>query len=802
MTSSGGARVWAGRGLAVGGVLPAALVAALAGGAMGQVRSGVVDVGGLAGPGPFDHGLFECGEGCGKAHALQRLLRSGADGVADGLWDGAFRPTVARATLDETDVEHVFLDLEVIPSTSSLAGTCTMDVAATRDGVSDFTVRLRSNLTITSVTVDGVAAAWVRDSTTSVTVALGRTLTAGERFRLVVGYNGQPVSRGLGSIEFRTTPDGRPWVYTLSEPYFAYTWWPAKDGDFGVPGDNSDKFSLDFWLTNPAGLRSVSNGVLEGVDALSGGRQRFRWSHGGPISTYLVAFATGPYNTYTQSYTHAGGTMPIELNILPTSDTAALRNAWFRSAQMMAVFRPLFGEYPFVDEKYGIYEFGFSGGMEHQTNSGQLATTSESLTVHELLHQWFGDDITCRTWNDIWLNEGFASYSEALWEERKNGGLNGAALRSAMSSRRPSTLPSGSVYAFDTGSPNAIFSSNTTYRKSAWVLHMLRRVLGDEAFFAAVRAYRAEWSGGAPTTQDFRASIERATGVDLSQFFNQWVFGTGEPDYRFSVRSDTVEGQSYLRLRVRQVQSTTHGSGGVFVMPIDIGVTGQAGVTVMNTLRDQHFVVPVAGPASTVQFDPEQWILWAGAVSEPYQSGPPVVVSSTVSPGQSLGVTPPGSVELTFVEPVRLSVGDVTLTGPAGPIAASVSDVSGGGVRFAVALPERPLAGRYTLSVADTVTSVATGQRLDGDVLARGAGVSPTLPSGNGVAGGGFALAFDVGGGCAADLAVDGSANVFDVLAFFDAFGAQRASADVAEPIGTLDVFDVFAFFALFASCQ
>ncbi len=518
--------------------------------------------------------------GCGKAHALQLRMQHGLP-TDDG--SPFYAP---REALNQTDVISNDLDIEVIPANgttpNTITGSNTMRVRSlvpmSEGGLTEFTFVLRSQYTVTAATLNGetpVTPTLPGPNSYRRVVTLDRAYGEGEEFTLRVQYTGTPVSVGLGSIEFGTQA-GVPVMASLSEPYYAATWWPCKDGDVFLPGDNSDKATLRFAITAPSNLRSTANGVLESVTPVAGGKMRYQWVTNYPLPTYLVAFGTTNYNVWTSPYVYPlaeGGTstMPVEFHIYPQSDTPSNRAAWEQCIPMLEAFRPIFGEYPFINEKYGIYQFPFGGGMEHQTNSGQ-GGFGESLTAHELAHQWWGDYITCKTWNDLWLNEGFATYSEALWQERKPGSSGLPALHAAMASRRP-TATSDTVYLYATNNINRMFSSNYTYRKAAWVLHMLRYTVGDGLFYDLLREYREVFGGGAASTEDFIAIASSVCGTDLSDYFQQWVYGGGAPAYNWGWQSAVINGRHYARVRIRQSQDVSYGVNGAFRMPVEFHIT-------------------------------------------------------------------------------------------------------------------------------------------------------------------------------------------------------------------------------------
>lgn len=341
------------------------------------------------------------GDGCGKAVAAARRLAAGNRPVEDPEgW------CMACDAAELTDLLHCNLDIEIVPSSTTISGSNTFTIMSRKNGLTSFTFRLRSQFVISSAIVNGTTPVPVSNPTTTTRVAtLDRAYDDGEVFTLKITYSGVPVSVGsFGSVSF-TTQNGQPLFQTLSEPYYAYTWWPCKDGDVATNGDNSDKFTAEVAITAPEAMRSVSNGLLQGVDTLVNARKRYRWATNLPTTTYLIFVGSTNYTQWSQAYTYplpggGTGTMPVEFSIYPANDTPTNRAAWERCLPMLATYRPLFGEYPFVSEKYGIYNFNFSGGEEHQTYTGQ-GTFSESVTAHELGHQWWGDMITCKTWPDI-----------------------------------------------------------------------------------------------------------------------------------------------------------------------------------------------------------------------------------------------------------------------------------------------------------------------------------------------------------------------------------------------------------------
>jgi hypothetical protein len=659
--------------------------------------------------------------------------------IADDGLDGCSRAKTARAHFSDeaerlrlksssdplasqTDVLHYRLDFEVDPTARYLSGSNTMTISALVDGVTVFRFWLHNALSITKVEVEGKAAQWQRLDTEVIEVSLGRGFVRAQTFELRVDYEGSPVAGGWMSIAFESHR-GTPVVSTLSEPWYSYTRWPVKE-------DSRDKATGELLVTVPSELTVVSNGVLADVANLSGGRRRFHWSTEYPMSPYLFAFSATRYITFGDNYVHPGGSMPVEFFLYPDSDTASNRARWRLSVDMLSTFGDLFGLYPFIDEKYAIYEFPFGGGMEHQTATGQGGFW-ESLTAHELAHQWWGDMVTCATWSDIWLNEGFATYSEALWFENKSGASDPSALRTAMNERKPRFVD-GTVYVQNPSSVSRIFSSDYSYRKGAWVLHMLRFVIGDEAFFDLLEAYRDRFEYLTATTENFRVVAQEISGEDLGWFFDQWVYGGGAPTYRYGWREKVLNGKHYLEVSLEQAQEEP-----VFQMPVTIE-TLELGVRhryeVWNDERSEHFLIPVTAAVDEVGLDPDGWILMRSKNVGPFAEGPPKVVEIDPPPGATVRAGKPLLITVTFG-------GDVIVDGPDFSLrrldgSALELDMTYDAATFTASLASKaPLGfGPFVLTIEDAIVDAAAGLALDGEIPA--ASSPPQLPSGDGVAGG------------------------------------------------------------------
>jgi len=529
------------------------------------------------------------------------------------------RATRASEAWDAT-YYHVAVDLDMaaerIAGTTRAEGTLTAPLAELR-------LDLLANMTVGAVRgADGAPLAFSRAGDVLV-VDLGATRPTGSRVIVEVDYAGQPQASGFGAFAFDSR-DGQPVAWTLSEPYGARAWWPGKDH----PSDKADSVRVS--VTLPAGLRVGSNGLLESVTT-SGGRSTHTWVSRYPIAPYLVSLAAGPYAEFTQTYARpdslAAELGPLAMPVLhyryTQGGTASLPAGWAEVPDALAVFEWWFGAYPFAAEKYGHAQFGWGGGMEHQTMSS-MGGTSIGLVTHELAHQWFGDSVTLRTWPHLWLNEGFASYAEVLYFEAFESRYPGQALATLRGDQSNAQSAVGTLVVQDTTSVNNLFAGSRVYAKGSAVLHMLRRAIGDDAFRRTLRAYAAETAYGTAVTDDLRAVAERESGRALDAFFRQWVTdGTGFPSYALAWSHAPAPGGGHdVSVTVRQTQTAGQSNTQVFEMPVVLAVQTAAGerrFTVENTAREQTFALHVDAAPTGVALDPDRDLL--RSVTVPVDTG-------------------------------------------------------------------------------------------------------------------------------------------------------------------------------------
>jgi len=343
----------------------------------------------------------------------------------------------------------------------------------------------------------------------------------------------------------------------------------------------------------------------------TGGFSTYHWKHRYPITAYLVFFAIADYDIYTHAVPNNNGNGPFDvLNYVYKCNSTASSQTPI-TVDIMDLFINLFGPYPFDEEKYGHAQFGWGGGMEHQTMSS-MGGFSHLLIAHELAHQWFGDQITCGSWAHIWLNEGFATYLEGMtyehglgpntWQNWKQSKIN-----------HVTNQPGGSVFVTDSTIVSSIFSSRLSYSKGAMLLHMLRWKLGDDDFFTAISDYLNDpaLSYGYAVTADLVYHLENVSGLDLTEFMDDWFYGEGYPTYLV----EWNQNPSTLLMNIKLSQTPSIGSG-FFELPVPILVSDEAGAladdtifVLDNTYNGQIFTVDPGFEVDAVTFDPDRWLI-------------------------------------------------------------------------------------------------------------------------------------------------------------------------------------------------
>lgn len=495
------------------------------------------------------------------------------------------------------DVHHYRCEWQIDPAVRFIQGKVTVSFSV-KTPSDNIVLDLSAHLMVDSVVYHGSTTIFERRSNDGLLIRFPGTLQKGIKDSVIIYYQGIPDPLRTGAF-YQGVYRGLPSVWTLSEPYGSKQWWPCKNG----LTDKAD--SIDIIVICPDVNTSSSNGVVHS-EILARGQRITHFKHRYPIASYLVAIAISQYNIERDSVQIGNRQMPVLTYAYSWSAPDYFKPAVKVSKLCLQKFSDLFGIYPFYKEQYCQTQWGVNGGMEHQTNSFIIDGRPE-LVSHELGHQWFGNKVTCGSWQDIWLNEGFATYTTNIYYEHFDTTQLRPTLQRLINSI--TSQPGGSVWVADTTSSSRLFSARLTYNKGAYVVHMLRWVLGDSVFFKGVRRYL---DNGAVTysfarTSDLRKVLEEESGKNLEAFFQEWVYGEGYPDYHAEWSQNN---NNWIKVKLNQ--TTSHTSVGFYEMPVMI--TAKSGsrestFVVDHRYSGQEFWLNAGYAVDSLIIDPKLWIL-------------------------------------------------------------------------------------------------------------------------------------------------------------------------------------------------
>lgn len=501
------------------------------------------------------------------------------------------------------DLQYQRMEVFLDPAVFHISGTVTSHFL-TNQNMSSIYFDFTNVLPVSKVTYHGTDLNFQQLTTKELKVDFPATLPSNTLDSLTIHYSGAPDNSGRTSF-YMGTHDGSPVLSTLSEPYGAQNWFPTKQS----MNDKIDRF--DIKITTPNQYSVASNGKLMSETLLPDNKKLTFWRTNYPMAAYLVAFSIGNFNKINDVI--GNSSFPFVNYLYPSTNanSGVMDNIeWTKTA--MTLFENHFGTYPFAAEKYGHMEFAVNGAaMEHQTMSS-MNSFAKSTIAHELAHQWFGDKITCGAWNDIWLNEGFATFGEHLVNEKNL--MNHSEFMTYLTNQMSiiTSQPNGSVYVNDSNLGNipVLFSGRLTYVKGGYVLRMMKWILGDEAFYQLLKDYAANpaFAYSYAKTQDFKNQILVSTGKDFTGFFNDWIYGEGYPTYQIKWKQSANLDMNFL---VSQTQSDP--SVSFFEMPLPVKVTGSNGETAFlvleNTSNAQLFSKPLNFQVVNVEFNYEKQII-------------------------------------------------------------------------------------------------------------------------------------------------------------------------------------------------
>ncbi|MCK4334155.1 T9SS type A sorting domain-containing protein [candidate division WOR-3 bacterium] len=530
---------------------------------------------------------------------------------------------------DYWDEGHDFdvLDYNIDMTVDIPADTIWAEVTITLQALSDTLDTLPLNFhwiyTIESVKEGTRDLVWTPVMIDKFKVALGRDVQAGETLSLTISYHGKPVQNGQGLMIDAVV------TYTNCEPQGARNWIPCYD-------EPSDKATFTQRLTVPRDYQLVANGTLESLEK-NGNWWTYTWQEHYPQPTYLIAFAASKYYVTKDTFATVDAIeVPMRTWVLAVND---VRDKFDCTPGIVEYFSDIFPPYPFADEKYDQVHAPIGGAMENttctffNTYSGWGDNWSWVI-AHELSHHWWGDWLTCATWADLWLNEGFATYCEVLWWEKAYGqeGYDAYArwimdLYLEYGQRHPIYDP-----------PWGDLFGTTTYKKGGSVMHMMRQVLGDSVFFAGLKEYGWRNANEAVITDDFQEAMEEVAAQDLDWFFDEWIYGPGHPHYEIGWAPVPLRGipiiTRSLRSAHKDITPATHLSQKStpvyeiefaiaqtqdqkvhyfpFRMPLEVAIYSGNDTTLfpfIDSIGYQRFTVQVQGEPDNFKLDPADKVL-------------------------------------------------------------------------------------------------------------------------------------------------------------------------------------------------
>jgi len=547
--------------------------------------------------------------------------------------------TVLRDSTHHFDVRFYRIDLATTVLSGAFTARCRVELTPRHDNFDTFSLHIAS-LVCDSIRRDGNACTFTMLSQ-RVLVDLDRPFANGESLGIDIYYHrtaGTPL-RGYYWYAKGTQSIPHAVAYSVCETDDSRYWFPC----FDQPWDKAER-GCQINVAVPDSFSACANGSLDSVSS-SAGTKKYWWTHRYPIPTYLMCMAASKFTNW-RIWHHAGAeSMAVRYYVWP-EDSSLAANNFSRMSDMLSFFSQdgIYGLYPFFSEKYGmvaVYPYPW-GGMEHQTmttiHRSWARNGSNNGIAHELSHQWYGDMVTCVDWRNIWLNEGFATYSDELYEYHMNGRTS---FLNLITSR------ADDYFQEEASDPHPIYNPPSghefdwghSYVKGGWVQHMLRYVEGDTTwpatgvFFAGLRQYGESLAYRNANTDDYQRIMERTSGLDLDWFFNEWVYAQGYPNYTCGWQGRQT--QDAWEVTINLSQSNANGAPAVFHMPVEVRVqfaTGDTYIRYPVTTSPQRNTFPVRAQPTAVTFDPNEWILDEHNVMVGIEDRPATVLRLSLGP--------------------------------------------------------------------------------------------------------------------------------------------------------------------------
>ncbi len=517
-----------------------------------------------------------------------------------------FYNTGKSSLMSNYDVKFYKLDIEAERDTTAISGNVIIHAKATSATLDTFAFDLISSANVDSVYINNIKQNTIIHTGDEVFVPLSTPVSNGNFVTAQIFYRSIPTATGFfsGITSATSSQWGNDVTWTLSEPFNAKEWWPCKQ-------ELKDKAeSVYIFVTTNSDNMVGSNGLLTAVVNLPNNKKRYEWKSNYPIDYYLISIAVAKYIDYS-FYAYPAGTQDSILiqNFIYDNPSclSSVQNDVYQTKPLIETFSDLFSLYPFINEKYGHCLTELGGGMEHQTMT-TLGGFSFWLVAHELGHMWWGDNVTCATWQDIWINEGFASYSEYLaYQYLKSQNDADNWMRSAMN--YVMSQPDGSVFIPAQNAEDVwrIFNSRLSYKKGAVIIHMIRFELqNDSLLFATFHNFQNQFKDSVATGLDFKSVLENTSGMNFTDFFNQWYFGEGFPTYNILWQqiNDT--------LFFTSTQTTSTTTTPLFKMLMEYKINYSGGDTIIKVYQTANingYAIPFIQSIDSINVDPNNWVL-------------------------------------------------------------------------------------------------------------------------------------------------------------------------------------------------
>lgn len=505
------------------------------------------------------------------------------------------------------DVHFIQLDLNMSNQNTDVIGTAGIHGTVTSD-LDSLILELYPTLTISDLRVNSVSSVYDRFNSV---LKIPINATAGQTFILEIDYSGTPPNPstnpfgGSGVTNAYVSDIADRVTWTVSCPFLAHEWFPCKQ----VLRDKVDSSAVN--ITVPSSVIAASNGVLENTVDLGNGTKRYEWKNNRPILYYLICVTIAPYVEYSLTASPAqlgGGTVAIQNFIYGSATTLPLAVGQCDLIPgYLELFSDIYGLYPFHEQKYGQCTAPLGGGMEHQTMT-TMGVNDKKITAHELSHQWWGDHVGIASFSDVWLSEGFASYSEILMLQNLFPSEAVSLMNSWHNTIKSS--PSGSVWFTDTTNISRIYNSRLSYKKGAAIIHTLRHIINNDAlFFQTLQDFQVDFADSVAVGLDIKNAFEASSGIDLTNFFEEWYFGEGFPTY--TSRWNSIGNDLLIEITHSASFPTVTPT---FTNPIEIKFSRfeQTDTTIRFDITDNldQFYIPNIGQViGVVSIDPNNWII-------------------------------------------------------------------------------------------------------------------------------------------------------------------------------------------------